>query len=341
MRKGLVLLMVATTCCLYRAQGQSMHFTQYYNAPQLLNPANTALTPDLDYRLGANYRNQWAALPVPFNTVSAFGDVKIGANRGEGDKWLGLGGAIYSDKAGSGSLSLFQAQLSLAYHLHVSKTSMLSVGLAGSYSQRSVDYDKLTFDNQWDGISFNTYMPTGEKVGVLKTTFMSVAAGVNYAYMPNEAAYVKVGIGVANINQPVESFYGGKNQVGMRPIANVDMLFRTSDNIIINPSAYYTTQKGAAEIVAGSSMRINMTGPNERRASQLILGGYFRVGDAVIGTLGYQYGNVQFTGSYDFTVSGLAPYNAAYGALEFSIICGGNSNGNEGARKMYACPRFN
>lgn len=321
-------------------RAQSMHFSQYYNAPQLLNPANTALTPEYDYRLGANFRNQWAALPVPYNTLSAFGDLKVGGGT-EGKNWLGIGGAIFNDKAGSGDLSLLQMQLSVAYHLNVSQVSMISLGLSGGYTQRTVNYDKLTFDNQWDGATFNTHLPTGEQPGIMKTHFYTVNAGINYAYIPNEAVYVKLGAGVANINQPVESFYNGSNQVGIRPTLNLDILYRTSENVILNPSVYYTTQKGASELIFGTLSRFNMAKANDRLSSQLVLGAYYRLADAVIGAIGYQYGGLQFMASYDFTASTLAPYNGSYGAMEFSLIYGGNYYRNRGARKMYACPRFN
>lgn len=319
-----------------------MHFSQYYNAPMLLNPANTALMPDYDYRVGANYRNQWAALPVPYTTMDVFGDLKIGGNgESQHNNWLGLGGAIFNDKAGSGNLSLLQLQLSMAYHLNLSKKSMLSFGLSGAYVQRSVNYDNLTFDTQWDGFSFNGHLPNGEKVGILKTNYITFAAGFNYAYIPNEAVYIKLGGGVANVNQPNETFYNSNNQVGLRPTANLDVLVRTSDNLILNPSAYYTTQNGASEIVFGTLTRVNMTGPSDPRSSQLILGLYDRLADAVIGVVGYQYGGLQFMASYDFTMSTLAPYNASYGALELSLIYGSNYYKNKGIKKMYSCPRFN
>ena len=69
---------------------QSIHFSQYYNAPMLLNPANTALMPENDYRLGINYRNQWASIPVPYNTFSAFADFQA-FHKETSDNWLGLG----------------------------------------------------------------------------------------------------------------------------------------------------------------------------------------------------------------------------------------------------------
>ena len=121
------------------------------------------------------------------------------------------------------------------------------------------------------------------------------------------------------------------------------MLFRASENIIINPSVYYTTQVGASEIVFGTLSRINMN--RDKRAlyeSELILGVFDRLGDALVGVIGYQFGAVTFTGSYDFTVSSLAPYNAGYGAMEFSVVFGNSYFKNRGgATKMYTCPRFN
>ncbi len=319
---------------------QSMHFSQYFNAPMLLNPANTALTPDNDFRIGANYRNQWAVLPVPYTTFSAYGDLKIGGNRGsDHPNWLGIGGAVFSDKAGTANLSLLQMQGCLAYHLHMSAHSMLSFGGSASYVQRSVDFSALTFDTQWDGYEFNAHLPTSEKNGLIKTNYTSVAAGFNLAFFPNQAVYIKLGGSALNVNQPVESFYGKGNTVGLRPIGNLDVLIRASPDLILNPSIYYTTQNAASELVAGTLSRINLGGARDAQSSQLILGVYYRLGDALIGAAGYQFGGLQFMASYDFTMSSLAPYNASYGAMEFSISYGGSYTRNKG-NTMYSCPRF-
>ena len=91
--------------CTQIAFAQGIHFSQYYNAPMLENPANTALMSDYDYRAGVNYRNQWAAVPVPYNTASAFVDLQA-FRKEEGHGWLGIGGAVFSDRAGDGNLAL-------------------------------------------------------------------------------------------------------------------------------------------------------------------------------------------------------------------------------------------
>jgi hypothetical protein len=60
------------------ASAQDLHFSQFFNSPLTTNPANTGFIPDGDYRLGVNFRNQWASvMPLPYRTVSAFGDVQV------------------------------------------------------------------------------------------------------------------------------------------------------------------------------------------------------------------------------------------------------------------------
>ncbi len=328
-----------------KAAGQSMHFSQYYNAPMLLNPANTALLPEDDFRVGLNYRNQWAIIPVPYNTFSAFGDIKIGGNKNNENhnNWLGLGLAFFNDKAGDGNLSLMDMQASLAYHLQLSKTFMLSLGFSGGYVERSVNYDNITFDAQWDGLTFNKNIPNGEKVGIIKTSYYTAAPGINFAWFPTESIYAKLGVGVDNINRPTETFYSkGKNTLDYRPMANLDVILKTGPVLIVNPSMYYTQQSGAQELVAGAQFRTVLTNTNQLNPliTQLILGAYYRLNDAAIGVAGIQVGGLQFTMSYDFTLSGLAPYNASYGALEFSLLYTGKYDKNKGVKKTYSCPRF-
>lgn len=326
-------------------RAQSVHLSQYYNAPQLITPANTGLMPDDDYRLGMNYRNQWSALPVPYNTMSAWGDMKIGGNKdNERNNWLGLGFTMYTDKAGSGQLKLNQFQGNIAYHLQTSQSFMISLGLSAASIARSVDFNLLTFDAQWNGNLFNTSLPSNEKVGIVRTSYYTVGAGVNFSYFPNENVYVKLGGSVMNVNKPIESFYkDGTNQVALRPGGTLDVLARAGERLILNPSAYFTTQNGATEIVAGSLIRTILSGTERNQtAMQLILGGFYRVGDAVVGVVGLQVASVQFTATYDMTMSSLSPYNASYGALEFSLIYQGKYGKNkDGLKRSYNCPRFN
>jgi type IX secretion system PorP/SprF family membrane protein len=344
MRKGLLTGLLSLIMC-GAASAQSIHLSQYYNAPSLISPANTGLMPDHDYRLGLNYRNQWASLPVPYNTFSGWGDLKIGGNKdNDHNNWLGMGLVLYTDKAGDGQLKLNQFQASMAYHLQMSTTFLLSLGLSAASISRSVNYDLLTYDAQWDGFAFNSGLPTGEKKGIIRAGYYTVGAGINFSWFPNENLYVKLGGGAFNINNPVETFYsGGKNTVALRPSGTLDILLRTGEVLILNPSLYYTQQRGAQELVAGTLVRTILSSSAKGGTPiELILGGFYRIADAAIGAAGVQVGPVQFMASYDLTLSSLAPYNSSYGAMEFSLIYQDNYGKNkQNARRSYTCPRFN
>src|SRR5882762_6792269 len=109
-------------------QAQDLHFSQWFNSPLTTNPANTGFVPDADYRLGANYRNQWSSvMSVPYQTMSIWGDAQVFRNRIQSG-WLGLGGVILHDVAGSGSLTTTRVYGSIAYHQMLGYSSLLSAG---------------------------------------------------------------------------------------------------------------------------------------------------------------------------------------------------------------------
>lgn len=326
-----------------RSTAQGIHFSQYYNAPMLLNPANTSLMSDKDFRLGANYRSQWAGI-VPYNTFSAYGDFQLARND-DYSNWLGIGGALFNDKAGDGELALTRVEGCLAYHITLSETSMFSGGISVGYSQRSLNFDKLTYGLQWDGFKFDPAKLNGEKAGLVKTNFIDVGAGLNYAFFPNETMYFKVGAGVAHVNQPVETFYSNAssgttadNKLGMRPTLNLDALVRMNEAFTINPSLYFTYQKQSYQLVAGSLGMFYLGGQKER-PTQLILGAYHRLAESVIAVAGMEWSGTKLMFSYDYTVSSLSAENKGNGAFELALIYQG-MYGQMGSRRTLNCPRF-
>ena len=48
-------------------QAQDVHFSQFYAAPLLVNPAQTGNFSGTA-RVGANYRDQWGSITVPYRT---------------------------------------------------------------------------------------------------------------------------------------------------------------------------------------------------------------------------------------------------------------------------------
>lgn len=319
--------------------GQGLHFSQYNNAPILLNPANTGLLQENDWRAGINYRTQWGTLPVPYNTFSLFADGGLFRSKWE-SSWLGAGIAAWRDVAGDGQLALTKVQASLAYHVLTSERSSLSAGLGASYNQRSVDFSKLSYDSQWDEFSFNRNLSNNETNLTQKSTFVELSTGVNFAFYNNDNLYLKMSLGARNINQPNESFYGVTNKLGLRPMANVELTYKANPNLMINPSFYYTRQKKSSELVGGALLNINVGENRMMGNNEFLIGAFYRHKDAAILASGYKFRQHRFMVSYDHTISDLSQGNNGFGAFEVSLILQGNYKPGNEITNTYGCPRF-
>jgi type IX secretion system PorP/SprF family membrane protein len=341
MKKVFVLIFIV--CAGKTLQAQGIHFSQYYNAPLLLNPANTAFTNSEDYRAGVNYRTQYATIPVPFNTVSGFADFTVRRNENK-NSWLGVGIQFWNDKAGIGQLSLSKFQGSLAYHIMSGDRTSTSFGASVAHVNRSINFNNLSYDSQWDEFSYNNDLPSMEQVALGKTNYLDVQAGMNFTYNNQENFFLKVSASAMHINQARETFINSQNQLAIRPIASIEVEYKTNDNYIFKPSAYYTTQKKASEIVIGASGNLNLVRGRSRQfntqSNELLHGIYYRIGDALIFTTGYKFKTTTLTLSYDQTLSKLKQANKGNGAFEISLITSGNYRQQTDNGRTLGCPRF-
>src|SRR5688500_12258400 len=188
-------------------QGQDLHFSQFFNSPLTTNPANTGFIPDGDYRLGINYRNQWSSvMTIPYKTMSAFGDVQLFRDRFE-TGWLGAGGVILRDVAGSGNLTSTKVYGSVAYHQMLGYSSLLSLGFNVGYANKQINVSNLKFPDQIDGHFFDHGVPTNAILDRNNITYLDMQVGMNYAYFPTERVYVNAGFSAHHVNRPRESFF--------------------------------------------------------------------------------------------------------------------------------------
>lgn len=328
-----MLLLAAT-----KGYAQDLHFSQFFNSPLTTNPANTGFIPDGNYRVGLNYRNQWASVPVPYKTMSAFGDFQLFRDQliyG----WVGVGGVILRDVAGSGNLTSTKIYGSVAYHQLLGESSLLSLGFNAGMADKRIDPTKLTFGDQWNGKFFDSQLPTAEPFAQTKVSYFDLQVGMNYAYFPTENLYVNAGFSVQHVNTPRETFYNGDNKIDRRYIGFLNASIKTSDVVIINPGAYYTVQAAVREFMLGGNVAYNLSGDGEK---QLFGGAYYRVDDAVAFLVGYQISRVKLMFNYDVTTSALAATNGRRGAYEVSLIYNGlyRNRAFDGARRSAICPSF-
>ncbi|MBX2931231.1 MAG: PorP/SprF family type IX secretion system membrane protein [Chitinophagaceae bacterium] len=316
---------------------QDLHFSQYFNAPLLVNPANTGFNPDFDYRVGGNYRNQWSSVTAyPYKTMNIWGDAQLFTERFE-NAWVGVGAAMLQDVAGSGSLTSTQAYASVAYHQLLGYSSLLSAGFNIGFTQKRIDLSKLTFNSQWNGKFFDINIPSGEPFSYNAVKYLSLQVGVNYSWFVNDNLYLSSGISVSNINRPNESFFSNtKVDTKIKPrytfFANGSL--KVNDVWILNPNFYYSITGSAKEIVFGGLLQRDLSAEGNG-SLQLLAGAYYRVSDAMIPMIGFDIKNLKITFNYDVTSSSLKSYNNSIGAYEVSIVKNGLYKGKE---KSIKCP---
>jgi type IX secretion system PorP/SprF family membrane protein len=322
---------------------QGLHFSQFYNAPTLINPSSYGLYPDADFRAGVNYRNQYSTIPVPYNTSSAFVDFTLRKNEERKD-WFGVGISAFKDESGSGELSLLNLQAGLAYHIKTSDHTMWSLGTSVGNVSRTINLNKLSFIEQWDEFSFNNNLPSKENVTLGKTQYLDIGFGGSFSYFNEDKTYIQLGGGLSHLNRPKETFLGGSNRLGIRPNFTAEAIIKTSNNSILEPSLIYSNQKRASELVFGGKYRFNMRRGeamyNLNGSSHLLLGTYYRWMDALIAVTGYKFNNSTFMLSYDVTMSRLAVANSRSGGIELSYIYSGPYRKIGGRSNIYGCPRF-
>jgi type IX secretion system PorP/SprF family membrane protein len=324
-----------------RAISQDLHYSQFMNAPLLTNPANTGFIPDGDYRLGANYRNQWSSVSsFPYKTMGVYGDVQTMQNT-DNTGWLGVGGVILRDVAGTSALTSTKIYGSVAYHQMVNAGSLVSLGFNIGWANKRINTSDLSFPSQWNGRFFDAHNVSSAPVLTSNNiNYLDIHVGGNYAYFPNESVYLNAGFSAMHVNRPRETFFDkstADNRVPVRYTGFLNASLMINDRVIINPNVYGSFQARSSEIVGGVNAHYNLSGDGEK---VLIAGLYYRYKDAFIPMVGLGLKDYSFTFTYDATMSDLTTYNGGRGALEFSLVKQGIIDRYRGTSRESMCPSF-
>lgn len=345
MRK--IILAIATFLSL-AANAQDVHFTQYFTSPLTLNPANTGLV-NCDWRISGNYRTQWASVnATPYLTGTVSFDIATLKGKLNGDG-LGVGVIGLYDKSGTGALQNVTTGLSLAYHKRLSaddeKPQNLSLGVQGFMVQKSIDFNKLKFEDQYDPATGGTPYTTKENFGNADLTYADFNAGIMYSGYVNERSNMYGGISYYHITQPTENFLtngGGAHKINSRITASLGGSLQMNEKMMLYASGMYQQQGKANELVLGASAGFIMNPNHEDDVvnSVFYLGAWYRYGDAIAPYVGFEWAKAKLGISYDVNLSGFTTATKGNGALELSLIYNGFIIRNETRTYNFACPRF-
>jgi hypothetical protein len=351
-------------------QAQDPHFSQFFASPLTLNPAFTGKFDGL-WRIAANNKNQWflgKELGSAFQTSSFSIDFPILKNKiPEGDVF-GVGISALNDGSGSVTnnpldptyptynhnvssnkhiLNLNYGSLSLSYHKAFDESgyNSLGIGFQSTYSSMIINTGLLHFEDELRG---NGWLPSGSSPDYSltipgltpnaknKRNYFDLNACLLYSGSSDGENNYYFGVSLYHINRPKLTYkHNNSWYLSNRATIHGGGSFAISDVVGVNVSLIQQFQNKASETVIGGTLSINANG-NDDKPTNVFVGSWMRVNDAIIPYLGLEVGGLRIGATYDVNISGLKAATNGVGGTEFSIIYIKRPPESKGI----PCPRF-
>ena len=296
-----------------------MHYSQFYQAPLELNPAQTGCYDGL-FRFGANQKTQWLSLTKPYVHFSIYGDAPVVKDQ-QHRQQLSIGVNVNCDYTGDAQYNSVQPYVSLAYLKALGRRSRhkLGIGAYFGFIQRSINYSNMTFDEQFVGNIFDAGNPISESFGKDRVFFFDCGVGALWNFAPNKTDRYTVGVSARHLTQPNQAF----NDHATRLPVNVDCYFlstiRLVDDVALQPAVYAEFQRQFWEVVFGTNVEYFQMKNSYTVAFSLGGGAFYRWNDALILDFFFEWQRLRLGVSYDITLSSLLPANHGRGGLELSL----------------------
>lgn len=296
------------------AYAQDIHFSQFNETPQLINPGATGATNGF-IRGIVNYKNQWSAMGNAFNTVAASVDMSAFESR-QNKAHVGVGLNFFSDKAGESKFGLTQMNVCLAGIVPVADNSSFSLGLSLGLAQHKANLNVLTWGNQYDGTGFNTSVSSNETTPVNSFMYADISAGIQYEYSKGRATvdrseqkHFTVGLAYFHLNRPEQVYFSVRDRLYGKLVVNAKGHFdREGTNVAFIPSAVYYKQGSSGECMIGAALRYRLKKASRVTGfvneSAIAFGLHYRVKDAIVPQFYFELGSLAIGVSYDITASG-------------------------------------
>jgi type IX secretion system PorP/SprF family membrane protein len=316
------------------AHGQDPQFSQWYAAPQYLNPALTGNTHQ--DRIALNYRLQWPGVQPGYETYMAAYDHRFSTAP------IGMGAMVLRDKAGTSGLTSTTIGLSYSYEARLSYKRALRGGVRLGYTMRGVDPSGYLFADQ---VIRDNAPVTIEPNLVPRTNYLDLAGGLMYY---TEGLWA--GVSMNHLNRPNMSLMVD----GQAPLERR-----------VSVHAGYRFPLDGQRNLSKSETRMTLATHYKMQGKwdQLDLGAYadhkqFTAGlwyrglpivkayqpgygnnEAIVLMVGYETENqLRFVYSYDITISKLTMRSA--GAHEVSLIYEWPKQAKKRKHKIVPCPKF-
>ena len=328
---------------------QDPRFSQFYTAPQLLNPALTGVF-DGEYRVNMHYRNQWNSIldKSAFTGYAAGGDYRYNVRD---EDYAGIGLQLLNQRSGVGNLSRTQAHLNGSYIKQLGGGGYggpdyyLAAGAQLGLGQLSTNWNKYWFSRQYDPNSqtVNTGLNSGESGNDRSKTYLDFGVGLLWYAVISERASAYFGGSFSHLNSPNISFYDDSSEkLYSRWTIHGGGEVILTPYLSLLPSAYLTGQCPSLESVFGSNIRYSN---GDWQEFSIRAGAFARINnrldkfnnfESTIVSLAFEFDRWMMGMSYDINFSDLQRVSNSRGSFELALIY----TAKERKRYRVKCPTF-
>jgi type IX secretion system PorP/SprF family membrane protein len=281
-------------------------------------------------RTNLNYRQQWRSISKPYTTIIASVDAKV-LSQGKTGSALGIGVVIANDQAGTSKLNTLNANLAIMGKVMLNDKQSLSLGIIGGLMQRKLDVNSLTWTDQYDGYSYNPSYGIPENFSTEKRMAPDVGAGLQWSFghgsatlSSNDAVGAQVGITASHVNMPNTGFQEDVDKRYIRYMFHGSFSYGFKNtNFQVNPLILAQMQGPSRMYYAGSYIKYRLQESSKYTGNlftrSLNIGGFYRVGDALMLTTQLEWDQFAFGISYDINMSQLTKVSNGRGGMELSL----------------------
>ncbi len=322
-----VLIVIVSLFYVNSVYSQDIHFTQFNQAPLLINPALAGNFKG-GQRVFLHYKNQWQSIGVPYKSYSFSLDAQLMKKRKADRKaYLGVGLYLYSDKSGEVSISTTQANIALSAHVPLNRKNFFSAGIQGGFAQKSLKNGNQQWGSQFNGFNYDSNIP-GENIAFTSNGFGDFTTGVTWTYQDhapttnsNDNTWLKTGVSYSHFTKPQVVLYSVKDQLNTKFLAHAQgQIGLKNTKIAIRPSLLWMKQEKQQEIDASLLFRYMLNNTQKFNGAiqetAISLGVYYRVGDAIAPVVFMEFSNIGIGVSYDINLSKLKAATSGMGGLE-------------------------
>ncbi len=289
------------------SKAQDPQFTQFYSNPMYQAPSFAGAIKG--YRAVLNYRDQWPKMPGKVYTATFALDYNLSALNS------GIGIFAMADEIGSAQYSTKSFGIMYAYNVKIDRKIFFRPGVSFSYTQRSINQDKLLFVSEMYGGTGGSPLGPNDigKAGNVDASISGLLLVHNFW----------AGLAVDHLATPNVTVTDKADKLPMKFTLFGGYKFYKSERLIgtkrqsVTFAANYKHQGSADQLDLGLYWSYD----------PITLGVWYRDlpfvkdlsrRDALAILIGYKYKQISAAYSYDFTISKLI--TSTGGAHEISVV---------------------